>query len=233
MTNYSLGTASSADQEVLQELIISLAYAQGVDTVKDALAAAPGVTREAVELLFRIPQAAALARLHPRPGAHAAVQATHRVNLIRRAAYYRAAAHRLTTATMLGPAQTERALVVERNYLKQHLAAVARREVVAAAVAATARQQAREAKRSGSTWNGLLGWYATIDELTSPECRRANRRNFDPRHVPAIGFPGAVHPSCRCVPGPPIPGAPRVERLRPERTTGQREAQPQRVTIGP
>lgn len=221
------------EQTALGDLIVVLAYAQGVQAVKDALLAMPGVTAEAIELLFQIPQAHALARLHPRPGAHAAVLATHRTNVMRRATYYVAAARRLSTARRMGPDAVARALVVERNYLAQHLRAVAQREEVARQVAAQARIVQREAKRDGTEWNGLLGWYAVVDAVTSPECLRANRRNFDPRRVPPIGFPGAVHANCRCKPGPPFNTDRRVERVVSEHATERREAGPKRVTIGP
>lgn len=225
---------SPVEQErtALENLIVVLAYAQGTQAVQDALLAMPGVSAEAVRTLFLIPQAHALAWLHPRPGAHAAVLATHRTNVMRRASYYVAAARRLSTAHRMGPDAVARAVTVERNYLQQHLRAVSQREEVARQVAAQARIAQREAKQADSVWNGLLGWYAVGDMHTSPECLRANRRNFDPKQVPPIGFPGAVHPNCRCKPGPPFNTNRRVERIRPERTTAQREAEPKRVTIG-
>jgi len=56
----------------------------------------------------------------------------------------------------------------------------------------------------------LLGWHSVNDRRTSPECRAANRHNFRADDMPLIGFPGAVHPHCRCWPGAPFPGAPMV-----------------------
>ena len=52
-----------------------------------------------------------------------------------------------------------------------------------------------------------LGWYAVRDSRTSPECRAAHGRNFYADAMPRIGFPGMVHPRCRCLPGTPFPGA--------------------------
>lgn len=54
----------------------------------------------------------------------------------------------------------------------------------------------------------LLGWRAVLDAKTTPECRYAHGRNYRADQMPAIGWPGAVHISCRCSPGPAIPGAP-------------------------
>jgi uncharacterized protein with gpF-like domain len=53
----------------------------------------------------------------------------------------------------------------------------------------------------------LLGWNTVIDSHTSPECLAANGHNFRADHMPKIGYPGAVHPHCRCYAGPPRPGA--------------------------
>jgi hypothetical protein len=215
----------------LDTLVTALAYTQGAEAVREALLGFAGVAPDAVRLLFTIPQIKGLVRLAPRPGAHAAVQATHRLNLMRRAGYLVSAVRRLTGAAGRGPEQLSRALVVERRWLRQHLDAMAQREVVADGVASVARQQARAAKRDGSTWNGLLGWYAVNDANTSAECRAANGRNFDPTRVPPIGFPGAVHGNCRCKPGPPFNTEWRVESVRPDRDAATRDT-PKRVTIG-
>lgn len=201
------------EQQALQVLVTTLAYAQGIDAVVDALEAFPGITTAGVQLLLQIPQVRGLVRLSPRPGAHAAVQAIHRTNLMRRAAYLVQAGRRLSTAARLDTSAIARALVTERRYLQQHLQISAQRETVAAQVAATARQMARTVPN----WDGLLGWYAVIDPITSRECRTAHGSNFDPTHVPAIGFPGAVHGNCRCKAGPPFLGTDRrVERVAPD-----------------
>jgi hypothetical protein len=49
----------------------------------------------------------------------------------------------------------------------------------------------------------LVGWHAKLDGRTSPECRAADGANFPANRPPSIGWPGAVHPSCRCRPGAP------------------------------
>jgi SPP1 gp7 family putative phage head morphogenesis protein len=203
------------EQRALHELVIALGYAQTAEVVMGSLEEISGVSKAAIKLLFEIPQVRSVIRLAPKSGAHTAVLAMNRLNLIRRAAYLISAARRLTVAARGGPNSIARALVTERRWLQQHLAASAQRDIVANGVASVARQQAKAAKQAGTDWNGLLGWYAVGDARTSPECRAANGRNFDPRKVPLIGFPGAVHPGCRCTSGPPFPGRPRVEEIHP------------------
>lgn len=81
-------------------------------------------------------------------------------------------------------------LTQERVYFNQHLAAVRQRRKAAAL---TDKMRAR--------YGTTLGWHAKMDQRTSPECRAANGKNFDAGRMPAIGYPGAVHPYCRCRPG--------------------------------
>lgn len=50
-------------------------------------------------------------------------------------------------------------------------------------------------------YGDLLGWYATLDARTTPDCRAADGRNFRATDPPVIGYPGAVHLRCRCKPG--------------------------------
>lgn len=87
----------------------------------------------------------------------------------------------------------EQAVAAERANVKRHLDARARRAEIA-------RQVAEVAKVHGP----LLGWYAKMDARTSAECRAANGKNFDAETVPVIGYPGSVHPNCRCAPGAPF-----------------------------
>lgn len=227
-----LAQPAGQERAALQDLIVTLAYAQGIETAAEALLAFPGITRAGVGLLLEISQVRRLARLNPPPGAHAAVQAVNRQNLMRRAAYLVAAARRLSTAARADEDTIGRALTVERRWLAQHLQATAQRATVAAGVASVARQQARAAKQEGSTWNGLLGWYAVNDTKTSAECRAAHGRDFDPTHVPPIGFPGSVHGSCRCTPGPPFNSGRRVERLMSRRRESGDPSSSERVKMG-
>jgi len=91
----------------------------------------------------------------------------------------------------------------ERRYLEAHLNAERTRRESAQAV-----DQA--AKRFGTPTRAgpVLGWYARQDNRTTPECAAAHRRNFLAARPPLIGYPGTLHGgACRCVSGPPIPGA--------------------------
>lgn len=110
-------------------------------------------------------------------------------NPVRRAAYLLAASKRQVVTDLL----------IERRYLGQHLSA----------------ERARlEAAGKADTIAGLvgttLGWYATMDTVTTSGCREMNGRNFDVRQPPVVegtpAYPGSVHPACRCLPGPPHPG---------------------------
>lgn len=81
----------------------------------------------------------------------------------------------------------------ERRYFTQHRTAqnIRRRAAIAVDGAANAH-------------GDVLGWYAVLDEKTTPECRDANGKNFLLYSPPAIGFPGLLHAgNCRCTPGAP------------------------------
>lgn len=97
-------------------------------------------------------------------------------------------------------------LEAEQGFFNQHLEAVKQRRKTASAVD-------RARMRYGTT----LGWHAVMDSRTSPECREANGKNFDAGRMPAIGYPGAVHPSCRCKPGKKYATSQTVYAIKPER----------------
>jgi hypothetical protein len=211
---------SSVEQQALADLTTALGYAQSAQAIAHALAAVPGVSTEAVAELLRLGPVRSMLRLQPAPGASQAIQAMHRQNLMRRAAYLVNAARRLTGSIRRG--QLRSGLVDERRWLEQHLQATAKRVQAADAVAKEVKRQLDPRDGSAALGegpvlpSGLLGWYAKMDARTSPECRQAHGRNFDPTRIPLIGFPGAVHPHCRCKPGPPWAAALRAEEVRPE-----------------
>lgn len=126
-----------------------------------------------------------------------------RLNLMRRAQFVVHAAQRI--ADELRRARSENrplgtalrdAVAKERRYYRQHLEAIIQRTQAAAAVDARAAE-----------YGPLLGWYTVRDKRTSAECLRANGKNFYADAMPLIGYPGGVHPHCRCYPGKPHSGA--------------------------
>lgn len=133
--------------------------------------------------------------------------ATRRIlmmNLLRRAQFVVSSARRVTADLSAARSRGEslagalqQAMTRERRYYGQHLMAGWNRMKAAA-------QTDQAARDYGLT----LGWYARLDKVTSAECRAADGKNFRADIMPAIGFPGMVHPNCRCVPGRAHAGAP-------------------------
>jgi hypothetical protein len=153
---------------------------------------------------------------HPPPttGVIGAASAqTSRMNMARRAQYVIAAAKRVLGAARDARAKGEpvgvaiRAqLAKERRYYEQHQAAMWNR-------AAAAGKTDMAAAEHGN----LLGWLTRIDDRTSAECRAASGKNYYASRMPDIGFPGSVHPSCRCMPVAPHPGGRLLPGSRPPR----------------
>lgn len=231
-----------AERSRLSDLTQALAYAQSADAISEALEAFPDVAKAAIKALLEIGPVRSLLRMHPKTGASAPLQAMHRANLMHRAAYLVSAARRLSRpfrGPRLGMGDRLKATIeTEKRYLAQHLDAVSNRVRAAEQVGQAMRVQSKRVARINET-NGvpgrpsssLLGWYAVMDERTSAECRRAHGRNFDPRQIPMIGFPGAVHPHCRCRPGPPHRTDARVEELPADITRAVTEAQQARQVV--
>lgn len=132
-----------------------------------------------------------------------ATAAVMRVNHARRAQFVIASVQRLAADLAQARAQgqpLDQALLTgitrERRYYAQHLEAVRGRATAAA-----------QADMAWLEYGPVLGWNAMMDSRTSAECRRAAGKNFLVAVMPSIGYPGMVHPHCRCWPGPPHPGA--------------------------
>lgn len=97
----------------------------------------------------------------------------------------------------LAKAEDKRAqLEKEKLFFALHQKARQRREAVA-----------RMVDEAASIHGDLLGWRAVIDDRTTVDCREAHNKNFRASRPPRRGFPGAVHPRCRCGISAPIPGA--------------------------
>ncbi len=119
------------------------------------------------------------------------------------ALYVIAACRRLAKAALLGEAALAQAWQREQVWFQAQKRAEERRLRAATLQDMTA---VMNSDRPGAE-QGLLGWRAVIDGATTPECRWANGKNFRADRMPLIGFPGAVHPRCRCSAGPMVPGA--------------------------
>ena len=138
-----------------------------------------------------------------REGVGAAQTIIARLNAVRRAQFVLSAARRITRELQLARAQGQplglalrEAISRERRYYAQHLQAIFQRMQAASQVDARAAE-----------YGPLLGWYAVKDRHTSAECLAANGKNFYVWSMPLIGYPGGVHPHCRCYPGKPHAGA--------------------------
>jgi len=109
------------------------------------------------------------------------------------------AARRITDQMAKGKTVDE-AGQVQKSYNKQHVVANRVRN-----------QTMQEAEKAMVRHGPLVGWYAHYDTKTSPACRIANGNNFDAMVGTVIGYPGSVHPHCRCKVGPPFPNGQMVD----------------------
>lgn len=117
-----------------------------------------------------------------------ASHAMARTAAARRAMYLLEAVRRLATGGSLAQ---------ERRYFDAHRKAEKAR-----------REAAKQVDAAAVRWGPVLGWRATMDSVTTPECRAAHGHNFRAAVPPAIGYPGTLHAgNCRCKPGAPFPGA--------------------------
>jgi hypothetical protein len=202
------------DDDALDDTALALAIAALLSGATAAVAAG-GVAAmiAALKLRFALSSAAwqalgavlGLVTEKPHPVAGAGGQASaqvSRMNAARRAQYVVAAAKRVLGAARDARAKglptiaaVRDALATERRYYQLHLAAMANRAAAAA-----------ETDKAAGKYGDLLGWLAVKDHRTSPECARASGKNYYSSRMPDIGFPGAVHPSCRCKPVAAWPG---------------------------
>lgn len=134
---------------------------------------------------------------------HASAQ-TSRMNAARRAQYVIAAAKRVAAAMRDARSKGKPVLAAMRDQLAKERRFYAQHQQAMWNRAAAAGKTDMAAMEHGP----LLGWYSVRDKKTSPECKAADGKNFYAPAMPDIGFPGAVHPSCRCLPGPAHRGAP-------------------------
>lgn len=187
--------AEQQDDDALTEAVLGLlAAGASVEATAAALAAVLGVA-SAVALAFLRALGGVMlesfkqATTAARPVSAAGIAAA--ANLRYRAAFIKNAVRRIAAAP-----DKKLAIARELTFFKAHLVAGKRRLLMG-----------KRVDVARGRWGDLLGWYAKMDARTSAECRAADGRNFEVLAPPVIGYPGSVHPHCRCVPGPPFPGA--------------------------
>lgn len=138
----------------------------------------------------------------PRPtAANTAYAAAKTANRMFRAAFVLNAARRIAKGLKAGQPLKD---LIDHEQMLWHLhqSATSRRLLMAKGVDAAAQQWG-----TPSPAGTLLGWYALIDGRTDGSCIAANGTNFYAEVPPMIGYPGSVHPHCRCRPGPAHVGA--------------------------
>lgn len=194
---------------ILAALVQALISGAALAVVIALLLRLAGMSAEAVRYMFRPgPVRESYRYERPNTGTWAEPQVQqYNQNAHRRASYLVNAGRRMSRAYRSdGLEGLRKAYEAETRFWAQHLHAAQRRTDAARQVA-DAMARISEVR---------LGWYATLDERTSPECRRAHGRNFNPKRIPRIGYPGSVHPHCRCRPGVPFATRLRVEDVRPD-----------------
>lgn len=188
-----------AERRIVELLAAALAAGASIDALATLLMAVPGVTGKVARAVVKT------SYLHVRvrhDKSRTTARSVMRGSLPRYSAWYLVNAAKRVTHGVQGGATLTEALGAERNYARAHVAMQQKRRQVAAHVDET----------TAATGSTLLGWVARDDERTSPECRAAGGHNFDAATPPVIGYPGAVHPRCRCFAGPAYPGAKTVDQ---------------------
>lgn len=192
------------DQTQIELIVAAILIGAGIQATANQLSPRLGIP---APILFAV-LALALNRpttFGPRTiGQPSALSEASRIEPQFRAAYILAASRRVRDKVAQGVPR-EQALRDERRYFLQHMEAMTNRRRAALAVDAAAR-------RYGAT----LGWHATLDARTTPECRAAHGKNFDVGQRPAIGWPGSVHANCRCKPGRKFSSSQTVYGIKPD-----------------
>jgi hypothetical protein len=194
--------AAAADSALAAQLATALIQAVNAEEVmartlrySRAARISPAAMVTALQLVMSMPQEVTGAS---GPASLAVIRENH----LRRAQFAIASGRRMTSAVLSARSLGETArsalsssVPQERRYFGQHIEAAWNRARAAAQV-----------DQAYQVYGGLLGWYSVRDRATSAECRAADHGNFSVDRQPAIGWPGSVHPHCRCYPGAPVPG---------------------------
>lgn len=190
-------------QQIAELLLIAAGIAATVQAIQ-ALLAPLNLAQEAVEAAVKMALRVGPLTIDPtgipaspvkggeRPGE--ALRNTRETEVFYRSAYLLNAAKRIDRQMRVKGLRT--AVKDERRFYKQHRDAQSRRT-----------EAARVVDVAAQAFGPTLGWYAKNDGRTSAECKAAHGKNFPVGRRPAIGYPGTVHPHCRCAPGAPFEGA--------------------------
>lgn len=145
----------------------------------------------AVEVLSLLKVIGYTASGTPLPGKlNTAAKAARLQNLRYRAAFFVNALKRLSNTD----GDLKPALAQEKKWFAAHKKASAKRVA-----------SAKVSDHLSNMYNTpLLGWYATLDSRTTPDCAFLDGNNYEALHPPGDLHPGARHPRCRCVSGPPF-----------------------------
>lgn len=194
-----------ADDAVIAALAAAITAGSALTKIRELLQQLPGVTSDTVTFVLHRAIFVSLLKTDKQEPTDPILAAQRHHNIQRRAAYIVAAVHRMNTATQTDTPDTiHTAWHQELEYLSSHLQATHKRN-------ASATDLSHRWENAGHP--DLMGWLAIQDDRTSPECRDASGRNFNPTTVPTIGYPGSVHPHCRCVAVPAWDTDSRVEDL--------------------
>lgn len=177
-----------SDAEAVTIIAGALAVGAGAQATATSLSAILGIPLAILLPILSIALSRAISYgIATLPSASASSE-SQRLEATYRAHYIWSAVQRVLRAKRFG--KQDEALAAEQRFFNQHMAAVSNRRKAAAAVDSAAKRYGDE-----------LGWYAKMDKITSEECRQANGKNFSASRLPQIGWPGSVHPNCRCKPG--------------------------------
>lgn len=183
-------SGDAADDFIISSLVAAIIAGWALSKIRGILERTQGVSPDTVSFLLRQQIFIKLLGMDEYAPTNPMLGAQRRQNAFRRAAYVMTAARRMSTAIQTGdPDRVQTAWKLELNYLGSHLQANHKRNQAAIALAKKWHQMGQP---------DLLGWLSRRDSRTTKECRAADGRNFDPKSIPPIGYPGAVHPNCRC-----------------------------------
>lgn len=180
----------TTDDAIITALVAAILAGWALTKIHDLLTKLHHVEPDTVDYMLHKTIFAKLLTMDTYTPTDPILAAQRQRNIHRRAAYIVNAVRRMNTALTTHQAPTIRATWnQELNHLAAHLQANHKRNE-------SAINLARRWKHAGHP--DLMGWQALLDGNTSPECAEASGRNFDPTVVPTIGYPGSVHPHCRC-----------------------------------